>query len=181
MKNISIICMTILFIVASCKKSKTELTELEKLPPITQTGAKKFGCLVNGKAWTPYGQENAVHPNLYCTYDPTLNGGNLGITAQQFDNSGNGLSTFALGVDTVYQVGNINFTKNRFRFSFGSTPLIPNCGVLYNEPNLFISGNINITRFDMSVGIVSGTFALKCKKDGCDTLNITDGRFDWKF
>ena len=122
-----------------------------------------------------------MHPNFSCSYDPALNGGNLGITAQQFDNSGSGVSTFGLGVDTVYQIGNINFNKNRVRLGFGSNPLIPNCGFLFNDPNLFISGNINITRFDLSAGIISGTFAFKCKKNGCDTLNITDGRFDWKF
>ena len=28
-------------------------TELEKLPPATQTGKNTFGCLVNGRAWLP--------------------------------------------------------------------------------------------------------------------------------
>lgn len=181
MKKIPIACLVILLIAASCKKPKTELTELEKLPPITQTGAKTFGCLVNGKAWTPYGQQNVVRPNFYCTYDPALNGGNLGITAQQFDNLGNDVATFALGVDSVQQTGAIQFSKNRVRLLFVSSVLIPNCDFNSTNANTYGSGSINISRFDMAVGIISGTFAFKCKKDGCDTLNITDGRFDWKF
>ena len=38
-----------------CKKTETSSldAELAKLPPITQTGANTFGCLVNGKAVTP--------------------------------------------------------------------------------------------------------------------------------
>ena len=36
-----------------CKKTDSLDAELAKLPPITQNGAKTFGCLVNGKAVTP--------------------------------------------------------------------------------------------------------------------------------
>ena len=44
--------MLMLLCAASCKKPKpsTALTEIEKLPPITQTGANTFGCLVDGVA-----------------------------------------------------------------------------------------------------------------------------------
>ena len=36
-----------------CKKTNSIDAELAKLPPITQTGANTFGCLVNGVAVTP--------------------------------------------------------------------------------------------------------------------------------
>ncbi|MBS1557911.1 MAG: hypothetical protein JST69_04210 [Bacteroidetes bacterium] len=43
-----------MLLLASCdlfkKNDPKPLTELEKLPPATQTGKNTFGCLVNGKA-----------------------------------------------------------------------------------------------------------------------------------
>ena len=42
-----------------CKKTDGLDAELAKLPPVTSTGAKTFGCLVNGKAVTP----NCNFPN----------------------------------------------------------------------------------------------------------------------
>ena len=39
-------------------------TELEKLPPATQTGANTFGCLLNGSAFLPGNGQNT----LDCVY-----------------------------------------------------------------------------------------------------------------
>lgn len=66
-------CLT-MFIGAGCKKNKPK-TELEKLPPITQTGANTFGCLVNGRTWIPKGFDGK--PNFFVIVDPTFNGGIL--------------------------------------------------------------------------------------------------------
>ena len=41
-------CILTLALLQSCDDS---VTELEKLPPATQTGKNTFGCLVEGKAW----------------------------------------------------------------------------------------------------------------------------------
>ncbi|MEJ7914030.1 MAG: hypothetical protein WKF70_12800 [Chitinophagaceae bacterium] len=46
-----LLLLTVLFSF-QCRKSKSEL---EQLPPATQTGAETFGCLVNGKAFKPKG------------------------------------------------------------------------------------------------------------------------------
>src|SRR5690554_65966 len=46
-----------------------EPTEIEKLPPATQTGANKVGCLLNGKAFLPSGTNpTGGNPNPYCAY-----------------------------------------------------------------------------------------------------------------
>lgn len=39
---------------------------------------------------------------------------------------------------------------------------------------------MSITRFDLSMGIISGTFEFTLSKTGCETISITDGRFDAK-
>ena len=63
-----------------CKKtnSSTPQTELEKLPPITKTGANTFGCLVNGVAWLPNGSRpQNGGSNLVVYVDPTFQGGEI--------------------------------------------------------------------------------------------------------
>lgn len=43
----------------------------------------------------------------------------------------------------------------------------------------FISGILNITR--KGEGVIAGTFDAVLYNEGCDTLKITNGRFDMKF
>lgn len=44
-----------------------------------------------------------------------------------------------------------------------------------------ISGILTITKFDKVNYIISGTFEFTTALNGCDTLRITDGRFDIKY
>ena len=37
-----------------------------------------------------------------------------------------------------------------------------------------------ITRLDRQAGVVSGTFWFTLYKSGCDSIRVTDGRFDRK-
>lgn len=75
-----IVLLATTLLAASCKKDKAQddRTELEKLPPITQTGANTFGCLVNGKAWLPNGRKpQNGGPNIQVYVDPTFQGGEI--------------------------------------------------------------------------------------------------------
>src|SRR5437879_2197006 len=51
----SIVIWLVLLVIESCCKSDPPkpLTELEKLPPATQSGKYTMGCLLNGKAFVP--------------------------------------------------------------------------------------------------------------------------------
>ena len=53
MKNLIIILITALALSYCDKDDNKPKTELEKLPPATQTGAQTFGCLIDGKAFVP--------------------------------------------------------------------------------------------------------------------------------
>ena len=68
MKQYIIILMALAFITC-CKKTDSLDAELAKLPPITQTGANTFGCLVNGKAYIPSGNDGWF-PNFDVIPDP---------------------------------------------------------------------------------------------------------------
>jgi hypothetical protein len=164
---------------ASCKKNKPAKpkTELEKLPPITQTGANTFGCLLNGKAFTP-GGGGILYRVLKVQYDPTFEGGKLGITAERvFKNSNsiyiniagdsiNTVGTYPLFYKSRYMVYYVN-SENHCEFSTSTPPSLT-----------FISGNMKITKFDKNTRIISGTFEFKVLPFMCDTIIATDGRFD---
>lgn len=42
------------------------------------------------------------------------------------------------------------------------------------------TGTLTVTRLDLNAGIIAGTFDMKVVQTGCDTLRITQGRFDYK-
>lgn len=57
MKKLLLLLAVFAFFV-SCNKDddptpEPQISEIDKLPPATQTGANKVGCLVNGKAFLP--------------------------------------------------------------------------------------------------------------------------------
>jgi hypothetical protein len=43
-----------------------------------------------------------------------------------------------------------------------------------------MQGQLVITRLDMSAGIIAGTFSFTLAQTGCDTIKVTQGRFDKK-
>ena len=52
---------------SQCKKHDPE----SALPPATQTGASTFGCLVNGQAWTPKGNNSYSNAQVRCLLTST--------------------------------------------------------------------------------------------------------------
>jgi hypothetical protein len=52
----------------------------------------------------------------------------------------------------------------------------------YGGRNLsYFKGNTQIKKFDLTRRIVAGTFEAVFKTQGCDTIRITQGRFDMTF
>jgi len=39
---------------------------------------------------------------------------------------------------------------------------------------------LTISRLDLQAGVISGTFAFTLYKPGCDSIRVTQGRFDKK-
>ncbi len=70
MKKLLLLIITT-FTLSCCNKDDDQpKTELDKLPPATQTGANTFGCLLDGQAFIPSGGTNP----LDCVYQ-FVNGG----------------------------------------------------------------------------------------------------------
>ncbi len=156
---------------SGCKKSNDHE---EVLPPITQTGANTFGCLINGKIYIPKGFEQN-HPNFDVIVDST-NGGNLDIRTFRKENGimqALSFSCFGISSSGIYQ-----------------TQIYPtyakdiNSSICYfvNSGSNYKQGFIQITRYDINNRIFSGTFEMKMYDStiSCDTILITQGRFDKK-
>ena len=160
---------------SQCKKHDPD--PADQLPPATQTGAGTFGCLVNGRPWTPKGNDRTS--NYTVSYDPTYRKGTLNMGT--YRNIGKGAND--------YQI--VGFYADSIPASGAYSLAIPNhqegifidrtktCQFPGNDP-YFRRGTLIITRLDLQAGIISGTFDFTLAKPGCDTLKVTQGRFDKK-
>ena len=152
------------------------------LPPATQTGANTFGCLLNGQAYTPQGRVG-LGANFAVDYDPTFNGGDLIVRTYRGDGQGGnvaidlhcvpipGTGTYSLNLPGG--VGGASYTNSR-------DPSL--CGEIFTDASIsYRRGVLTITRLDRTARVVAGTFELKFVRAGCDTIRLTQGRFDAKF
>lgn len=181
-KTLICILLTTTLLAASCKKTKptTALTELEKLPPITQTGANTFGCLVDGKAWLPNGSKPQTGgSNIQVYVDSTFQGGRFSIVGHQYNNFqskvgfGSANCTNAGYFDISLPSNGIDY--NRFINNVNT------CEYSSFDQGTYRRGFFNISRYDLANGIFSGTFEFTIKSQSCgDTIRITNGRFDVK-
>ena len=173
---------TIILCSSQCKKNKTNppLTELEKLPPITQTGANTFGCLVDGVAWLPNGRKpQNGGSNIQLYVDPTFQGGAFYVTGHQYNNFQSKIS-FGSGGCTTGGLFDISLPFQSISYNrFNNT--VNTCEFSSFDIGTYRKGFFNISRYDLSTGIFSGTFEFTIKSQGCgDTIKITNGRFDVK-
>jgi len=176
MKNTLFFSLLSLFIFA-CKKEVTEL------PPATQTGANTFGLKLNGEMWVPRGFAGLPDNDKLVA---RLLGNVLIITAQNFESSPTetefeirlfgvtGTGTYSLNTNTNYPGGPTSYgyhVKRRL------TPL--------DEwiTSATQTGSVNITRFDTTAQIVSGTFQFNAQNttNPSQTIAVTEGRFDVRY
>ena len=165
---------------SKCKNDPTPADSASQLPPATQTGANTFGCLVNGQPYVPKGNTGAS--NFGVTYDPGFRGGTVAIETYRVE--GGGLTKF-LSIDAapVNAVGNysLNLGLGVGEVLYSSGGVQP-CGFMYDSRDVtHRKATLNITRFDRNSRIIAGTFDAVIARNGCDTLKITQGRFDAKF
>jgi hypothetical protein len=156
-----------------CKKNEPKpKTELEKLPPITQEGKNTFGCLLNGKAYIPLSFDSRAIYQL----------GSL----QVFGNMINPTRSMEL---SFTENGALLTTKEYLLTDFPNSYAKSFVGNGSNSSNSFCeympantySGKMFFTKIDRIKYIVSGTFEFSTVVAGCDTLKITDGRFDIRY
>lgn len=184
MKYLIIAAIFLLLTAASCKKENTPQDELSKLPPATQTGANTFGCLVNGKAWVAQTDCRLICDPPFKLYYDGSNGGYVGITADWLNSANNIKQRIDIVFDsTNYKLNHILSIYNRLTTArFVNYKSVNSCGIYehYIDSSVIHTGIVNLNKYDLREGIISGTFEFTLTKPGCETLTVTNGRFDKK-
>lgn len=142
-------------------------TELEKLPPATQEGKHTFGCLVNGKAWVTATSTGAV-----AFYQEGMLAIGAKITEKQREQS-IGLDLLASNLELRQYLLNSSSIAGAQFVDYTDTKKVCN----YKKEDL-LKGTLTITRHDPVNLIISGLFEFETVNTECDTIKITDGRFD---
>ena len=171
---------------SKCKNDPAPVTPADQLPPATQTGANTFGCLLNGQPFTPSGFNGT--PNFLVSYDPGFQGGNLDVRVyRNVDKAANKQQFIRFGGDQIIQPGTYilktpaDLSKlGPYTASFSDYRYNSPCDMYSFNPGTTTEGRFTVTRLDLQAGIVSGTFEFTLAQPGCQTIVITQGRFDKK-
>ncbi|GAA4352522.1 hypothetical protein GCM10023185_12310 [Hymenobacter saemangeumensis] len=157
---------------------KDDPDPVDQLPPATQTGANTFGCLVNGQPWTPKGNNGTS--NYTVSYDPAYRYGTLNVGAYRYVGKGtNDYQIVGIYSDSLRHTGVCKILP-RGRHGASVVDRMNGCEAHSIDAGTFCRGQFTITRLDLQAGIVSGTFSFTLYKPGCDSIRVTDGRFDRK-
>jgi len=172
-----------LLLFTQCTKADPDPTSA--LPPETQTGANTFGFLLNGQPWTPtYNFAIGTPPPLRVTYDPTYAGGSLQIRAIRAVTGLPDGQYLLIGGSSINKTGTYPMSIAGPAGIYYSTGLRSGPCQEYNDsnhaPGFSMQGQLVITRLDMTAGIIAGTFSFTLAQTGCDTIKVTQGRFDKK-
>jgi hypothetical protein len=171
---------------AACTSTNPE----PSLPPETQEGRNTFGCLINGKVWIPdFGGAGDIYntPLTTAKYDP-FRQGLFEIAAKKIE----GDKTYRMSIGILatpisgktyefiradsFQIGDFNMG-----YSYSKNTITYN-GCRYVTTALtYFKGKTKITKFDLQRRIAAGTFECTLKTKNCDTVKITQGRFDMTF
>jgi hypothetical protein len=178
MKNLFLLLLTV-FTLCSCDKDDDKAkTELDKLPPATQTGAQTFGCLIDGKAFVPpkFGSNspNAFYQFVGGAYTLGINAATGGGTELK------GINIGCLDAPLISDSNYILLEKSPPNY-FGQYTIYGGGIILNGTSSANLPGNLTITRFDPVNFIISGIFEFTVLDDNGSEINITDGRFDMQY
>lgn len=165
-----------LLLLAQCKKADPD--PVSALPPETQTGAGTFGCLLNGQPWTPLG--NNGYSNYSVSYDSTYRKGTLNVGCYRYIGKGaNDVQIIGFASDSVQGTGTYPLTVPKRQEGIFKDLTRNICQFPGGDP-YYRRGKLTITRLDKQAGVISGTFAFTLWQPSCDSVRITQGRFDRK-
>lgn len=166
-KNIlSIFILPLLILSLQHCKEDDPLTELEKLPPATQSGKRTFGCLVDGKAMANDG----------CCVPSDYQLGLLSIVSGASNKDYEGLFSIYVHDNDLSEKSYILSESglNQDYARFYETKV--SCEFLTDNA---YTGSITITHLDKINFIISGTFEFELYSADCTkVIKVTDGRFD---
>ncbi len=147
-----------------------------QFPPETQEGKHTLGCLVNGQIWIPGG---SPRPSLVGGISAEYDGGYFRVSAAQVNEQTD--QSFAIyvkaGVDKAGIYSLSNAPEVSIKFSDSNTKCLYGWDSI-PQPH---TGELEIIKIDTKKYFVSGRFWFTLVQPGCDTIRVTDGRFDVKY
>jgi Family of unknown function (DUF6252) len=184
--------LALLVLIASltqCSSCKENVNPNE-LPSETQTGAGTFACLINGQVWRyndPKGNFS-LKPTTSLDFNPLDHNGRLDIYGLRYDANDVSIDQINLGADSlnIRSVAKLNFQNDDMGLIY-SNAKASKCTFfstkvqIDSSKNFYRQGKIIITKLDTQTKIISGRFDFTIFQTGCDTLKITEGRFDFKY
>ena len=168
-----------LLLLTQCSKCKDDVTPAEQLPPATQTGANTFGCLVNGQAWTS--ETSTGHGSFVFQYEPGINtplGANFNMSLQ--DAEGGREIHIAAGLVSQVRAYSLSLPTTEGSAGYFNLDSPYSCNEFLHFEVPYLKGTLTFTRVDEQAGVAAGTFEFTIAKPGCDTIRVTQGRFDHK-
>ncbi len=157
----------------SCDNNdSTDCTGIDCLPPITQTGAGTFGCLVNGEPFFSFGEVNCKYQLINGSYEFIVG----------FDRmSGFPIDMSILSNRQSISESTFQFTNCDVNNSYcANVVFVSNLQeIIFNDTDNQNSGSVTFNNFDETNQIVSGTFEFEILNPADNQIyQITEGRFD---
>ena len=171
----------VLFLFASCDKNGSIFNGEEKLPTASTTGANTVGCLINGKVFLPH--QSGINPSVNCFYQ--IEGGEQ-YFVMNFADLRNGKNEMVVLMLRKIDVKEDEVYKLNKTFNI-APELTGGLGVYSSEEsqlfytNEIVTGELKITRLDISKSIIAGSFWFDAVNDKGTKVEIREGRFDWNY
>lgn len=182
MKNIiSLLFLSVMVCLSSCDNDDDNSGDT--LPPATQTGANTVGCLVDGEVFLP--KSEGINPAVVVNYEFFEGDFFFGLTFK--DQRGTIDEIVSLGTGYITLEENINYILDKNTTDDGD---YVGGGGAYRPSNLdngqylttsSVSGELTITRIDLSNSIISGTFWFDAVNEDGEIVEIREGRFDYQY
>ena len=181
MKTISLLFIAITttgFAIMSCNSCKKNV-----LPPITDTGANTFGCLVDGKVFRPGGAQLSGG-SLQCNYQFFNNSYYFGLAGRN-QTGGNLLTSVGIYTDSlrIFEGNKLSLKLRDKGNPSGSyfKAISAYQYELYSTGNNLNTGELWIKKLDTINQIVSGTFWFDAVNANGQKVQIREGRFDVRY
>ncbi|RSK37186.1 hypothetical protein [Hymenobacter metallilatus] len=171
----------LLLTLAACKKD-----EVDALPKATQDGRGTMGCLVEGKAWTPYIAPQLGGGSPYVAYYRYRTSPGVALTMLFTRNARdktpassiyfflpNTVGPGSVALDQPADPIRASFNPAYANYSDYKTGLQVDYLTGPTAP-----GTLTLTRFDTVARVASGTFSFTARALDGSTVQVTDGRFD---
>ena len=177
---ISILTIVLIFSCCSKKEDEQPTTPADQLPPATQIGANKVGCLVNGQVLLPYQKNPLGVPTVVCFYQYVNSqfDFSLGFSNDKVSGGIKGINVAAHKIE--FQQGQTYQLKSDDGNSAFATYLDFSQNSDYKTTDLIL-GELRITKLDQTNAIISGTFWFDAINNAGVKVEVREGRFDMQY